>query len=75
MIELAVAKLQAVPNFTDPTLAFIHNFTYTLGHDDLIAFGAKQYVKNMLNCDEEYIDQNLDHLIRHSVTSPDMVIS
>ncbi|TDL30133.1 phosphoglycerate mutase-like protein [Rickenella mellea] len=41
-IEASLAKLQAVPKYTDPSLNFLKNFTYDLGHDDLVPFGAAQ---------------------------------
>lgn len=41
-IQLAVQKLQAVKEFNDPQLEFLRNFTYDLGHDDLVPFGAAQ---------------------------------
>ncbi|GBE80211.1 acid phosphatase [Sparassis latifolia] len=41
-IRGALKKLLAVRNYTDPQLLFLHNFTYNLGEDDLVPFGAYQ---------------------------------
>ncbi|KAI9057638.1 phytase [Trametes sanguinea] len=41
-IEAAIAKLKAANGYTDPLLAFVDNYTYSLGHDDLVSFGATQ---------------------------------
>ncbi|KAI8989846.1 phytase [Trametes punicea] len=41
-IEAAITKLQAAKAFTDPVLRFLKDYNYTLGHDDLVAFGATQ---------------------------------
>lgn len=35
-------KLQTAQTYTDPRFAFLSNFTYDLGHDDLVPFGAQQ---------------------------------
>ncbi len=39
-----MAKLKAADNYTDPLLAFVTNYTYSLGQDDLVELGATQYV-------------------------------
>ncbi|OBZ70094.1 3-phytase B [Grifola frondosa] len=41
-INAALAKLLSVKNFTDPRLAFLEEYTYNLGQNDLVAFGAAQ---------------------------------
>ncbi|KAF9556503.1 phytase, partial [Agrocybe pediades] len=41
-IQAAVKKLQSAKTYTDPRLDFLTNYTYTLGHDDLVPFGALQ---------------------------------
>ncbi|KAJ2983667.1 hypothetical protein NUW54_g10609 [Trametes sanguinea] len=41
-IEAAIAKLKAANGYTDPLLAFVDKYTYSLGHDDLVPFGATQ---------------------------------
>lgn len=41
-IQSAVAKLKAVKTYRDPRLDFLTHFTYDLGSDDLVAFGAAQ---------------------------------
>ncbi|CCL99914.1 uncharacterized protein FIBRA_01939 [Fibroporia radiculosa] len=43
-IEKALAKIQpaVIANTSDPQLAFIANFTYSLGEDDLVPFGAQE---------------------------------
>ncbi|OSD04415.1 phytase [Trametes coccinea BRFM310] len=41
-IEAAIAKLKAADSYTDPLLAFVENYTYILGLDDLVPFGASQ---------------------------------
>ncbi|EMD40276.1 hypothetical protein CERSUDRAFT_79948 [Gelatoporia subvermispora B] len=43
-IEAALAKLRTAKAYTDPRLAFLRNFTYDLGTNDLVAFGAAQSV-------------------------------
>ncbi|KAI5115967.1 hypothetical protein M0805_000610 [Coniferiporia weirii] len=42
MIQSAVAKLQGASPFKDPQLVFIKNYTYDLGSNDLVSFGAAQ---------------------------------
>jgi hypothetical protein len=37
-----VAKLKAVPSFTDSRFDFIHSYTYALGSDSLLPIGARQ---------------------------------
>ena len=44
-----MAKFASVPNFTDPRLNFVKTYTYDLGEDDLVSFGAAQYA-SFLNC-------------------------
>ncbi|EIW61545.1 phytase [Trametes versicolor FP-101664 SS1] len=41
-IQAAVAKLKAASNYTDPLLAFVTNYTYSLGQDSLVELGATQ---------------------------------
>ncbi|KAF8967497.1 phytase [Flammula alnicola] len=41
-IVAAVQKLQSATHYTDSRLNFLHNYTYTLGKDDLVPFGAFQ---------------------------------
>ncbi|KAI0682711.1 phytase [Cytidiella melzeri] len=41
-IQAALAKLQTVTNFTDSRLDFVKSFTFNLGTDDLVKFGADQ---------------------------------
>ncbi len=39
----ALGKIQSVANYTDPRLNFLQSFTYNLGTNDLVPFGAAQY--------------------------------
>lgn len=39
-----MSKLQSVKVLTDPRLAFLENYTYDLGQDDLVPFGAQEFV-------------------------------
>lgn len=41
-IKAALAKIQNVKAFTNPRLNFLKTFTYDLGADDLVPFGAAQ---------------------------------
>ncbi|KAI0941117.1 hypothetical protein AcV7_002762 [Taiwanofungus camphoratus] len=41
-IKKALKKLQGAKKFTDPQMYFLHNFTYSLGKDDLVPFGATE---------------------------------
>ncbi|KAI0774716.1 phytase [Trametes elegans] len=41
-IQTAVDKLKAAEEYTDPLLAFVKNYTYSLGVADLVALGATQ---------------------------------
>ncbi|KAG6844460.1 hypothetical protein H0H87_006743 [Tephrocybe sp. NHM501043] len=41
-IVAALAKLQSVDHYTDSSLDFIKSYTYALGTDDLVPFGASQ---------------------------------
>jgi len=41
-IESVISKLKAARAFADPRLHFLANFTYDLGTDDLVSFGAAQ---------------------------------
>ena len=41
-ITAVLAKLQAVASYNDTKLDFIRNYTYDLGEDDLVRFGAYQ---------------------------------
>lgn len=38
----SLTQLQSATNYTDPRLAFLTNYTYTLGVNDLVPFGASQ---------------------------------
>lgn len=38
----ALGKIQSVANYTDPRLNFLQSFTYNLGTNDLVPFGAAQ---------------------------------
>ena len=40
----ALGKLQAAAAYDDPKLDFIKNYAYDLGLDDLVKYGAHQYV-------------------------------
>ncbi|THH02813.1 hypothetical protein EW145_g6696 [Phellinidium pouzarii] len=42
MIQSSVAKLQAASSFKDPQLRFLKDYTYNLGVNDLVSFGAAQ---------------------------------
>lgn len=37
-------RLKRAKKFKDPKLAFVQQYEYTLGVDDLVPFGAAQYV-------------------------------
>ncbi|KAI0941128.1 hypothetical protein AcV7_002773 [Taiwanofungus camphoratus] len=41
-VKKALKKLQGAKKFTDPQMYFLHNFTYSLGKDDLVPFGAAE---------------------------------
>ncbi len=41
-IVAAVSKLQAVKAYNDPDFDFLKTFTYDLGTNDLVEFGADQ---------------------------------
>ncbi|KAI0711023.1 phytase [Cerioporus squamosus] len=41
-IETALSKLQSATEITDPLLDFVKNYTYELGQDNLVPFGAAQ---------------------------------
>jgi len=41
-IIAAIAKFRTVTEYHDPNLEFLKTYTYDLGHDDLIPFGAAQ---------------------------------
>jgi hypothetical protein len=41
-IEAAVAKLKKATQYTDPKLNFLTGYTYDLGEDDLVPFGAAE---------------------------------
>ena len=43
-IQKSVKKLKRAKKFKDPKLAFVHQYEYTLGIDDLVPFGAAQCV-------------------------------
>ena len=42
MITAALAKLQAAASFSDTKLDFMKSYTYRLGKDDLVKYGADQ---------------------------------
>ena len=42
MITAALAKLQAAQSFNDTKLDFIKSYTYGLGEDELVKYGADQ---------------------------------
>ena len=44
LIELAVDKLKAAGPFEDSAFDFLQNFEYTLGTNDLVDYGASEYV-------------------------------
>ncbi|KAI0782538.1 phytase [Abortiporus biennis] len=41
-IKAALGKIQAVEDYKDPRLNFLRTFTYDLGADDLVGYGAAQ---------------------------------
>ncbi|KIP06154.1 hypothetical protein PHLGIDRAFT_107300 [Phlebiopsis gigantea 11061_1 CR5-6] len=41
-IKAALAKIQSAKEFKDPALSFLKSFTYDLGNNDLVPFGAAQ---------------------------------
>lgn len=41
-------KLKRAKKFKDSKLAFVNQYEYTLGIDDLVPFGAAQYVLSPL---------------------------
>jgi hypothetical protein len=41
-ILAAIAKLQAVKTYMDPRMMFLANYTYDLGANDLVPFGAAE---------------------------------
>jgi hypothetical protein len=45
-IEKSVKRLQRAEHF-DSSLAFVANYTYTLGIDDLVPFGAAQWAYSL----------------------------
>ena len=45
----ALGKLQSVPEFKDPALDFLKTFKYDLGNNDLVKFGADEYVPVLLS--------------------------
>jgi len=40
----ALEKLQAATDYDDPKLDFMKNYDYDLGMNDLVKYGADQYV-------------------------------
>lgn len=42
MITAALAKLQAAVSYNDSKLDFMESYTYGLGMDDLVKYGADQ---------------------------------
>jgi hypothetical protein len=40
----SLTQLQSATKYIDPQLAFLTNYTYALGVDDLVPFGASQFV-------------------------------
>jgi hypothetical protein len=43
-INATVQKIKSASSFTDPKLRFLQTYTYNLGTDNLVPFGALQYV-------------------------------
>jgi len=41
-MEKSVRRLKRAKHFHDSSLAFVANYTYALGVDDLVPFGAAQ---------------------------------
>jgi hypothetical protein len=41
-MQAAVSKLQSAGNFTDPKYDFLKKYTYDLGSEDLVPFGASE---------------------------------
>jgi hypothetical protein len=39
-----VSKLLSVTNYTDPRVVFLKTYKYELGENDLVEFGAEEYV-------------------------------
>jgi hypothetical protein len=55
-IASAVAKLKAIPTYTDSRFDFIHSYTYDLGADNLLPFGAVQSYDSGAEVYERYPD-------------------
>ena len=49
-IAYALSKLLSVTNYTDPRMAFLQDYEYELGADDLVAFGARECVPHFNPC-------------------------
>ena len=47
-IAISLTKLQSATHYTDPRLQFLTNYTYNLGVDDLVPFGASQFVTSFV---------------------------
>ena len=43
-MKKALKKLQAAETYSDHRLDFLTEYTYELGVDDLVRYGARQYV-------------------------------
>lgn len=50
-IQAALQRFQSASEFLDPKLKFLKNYTYSLSQDDLVPFGAQQFVKPILFCE------------------------
>ena len=48
-IQTALDKLLAVREFKDHRMDFLRTFSYDLGTDDLVPFGAAQYVSRVVS--------------------------
>ncbi|KAF8887236.1 histidine phosphatase superfamily [Gymnopilus junonius] len=71
-IKAALQKLQSATDFLDPKLKFLENYTYTLGENDLVAFGAAQSVdagKEAYNRYSSLISQDNLPFVRASLSS------
>ncbi|KAI0751193.1 phytase [Daedaleopsis nitida] len=53
-IKTALDKLDSVEEYTDPLLDFLKDYTYDLGEDDLVPFGAAQSFQSGQEAFERY---------------------
>lgn len=68
-------RLKSASKYLDPRLEFLTNYTYDLGEDDLVAFGAAQSVP-FPGSDIIHTDfYHADHLIPDNMTTCDTKIS